>query len=85
MTVKQDGSNSDSNTNSDLGWVGVDRNQKDVVELREYLKKNTGIEGLETHSPDEIERIKQVFYRDGFVVVSRRAHTRAVETASSRC
>lgn len=52
-----------------LGWVGIDRNAPEVVELREYLAANNGIRGLEVLAPDEIDRAKRIFYRDGFVVI----------------
>lgn len=41
----------------------------DVVELREYLKRNNGIQGVEICAPHEVERATALFYRDGFVVV----------------
>jgi ectoine hydroxylase-related dioxygenase (phytanoyl-CoA dioxygenase family) len=54
---------------NDLGWVGVDRNSPEIVELRDYLAENNGIRGLEVVSPDEVERAARIFHRDGFVVV----------------
>ena len=54
---------------NDLGWVNVDPNAPDLVELREYLLANNGIKGLEILSPDQVERAVHIFYRDGFVVV----------------
>ena len=53
----------------DLGWVGVDPMSNEVVALREYLRDNNGIRGLEVVSPDEVERATRIFHRDGFVVV----------------
>jgi phytanoyl-CoA dioxygenase PhyH len=41
----------------------------EVVALREHLRADNGLPGLEIVSPDEIERAKRVFLRDGFVVV----------------
>jgi len=41
----------------------------DVNELRRYLRENTGIKGLEICSPDEIDRARRIYFRDGFVVV----------------
>lgn len=52
-----------------LGWVGVDPDAPEVVSLREYLKENSGIRGLQVLSPDEVELATRLFYRDGFVVV----------------
>lgn len=54
---------------SELGWVGHDRNDPDVVALREHLAANSGIKGLEVLDPTEIERAVKVFERDGFVTV----------------
>ena len=54
---------------NDLGWVNVDPNAPDVVELRDYLLANNGIKGLEIVTPDQVERAVRLFYRDGFVVV----------------
>ena len=42
----------------------------EVVELREYLKANNGITGLDICEPHELDRIASVFFRDGFVVVA---------------
>ena len=52
-----------------MGWVGVDPDDTRVQELRSYLAANNGIRGLEVCEPDEVERVKRLFYRDGFVVV----------------
>src|SRR5580692_9996544 len=41
----------------------------EVVALREHLRANNGLPGLEIVGPDEIERAKRIFLRDGFVVV----------------
>ena len=54
---------------NDLGWVSVDPNAPDVVELRDYLLANNGIKDLEIVTPDQVERAVHIFYRDGFVVV----------------
>ena len=40
-----------------------------VVALREHLKANNGIRGLEICTPDEVERAARIYRRDGFVVV----------------
>ena len=47
------------------------RNYEDpeVKDLRDYLQEHTGIKGLEICSPDEIDRARRIFFRDGFVVV----------------
>lgn len=54
----------------DLGWVNRDATADDVVELRRHLQMRNGIRGLEVFTPDQVERVRDVFYRDGFVVVS---------------
>jgi len=41
----------------------------DVAALREHLRADNGLRGLEIVEPDEIERAKRIFFRDGFVVV----------------
>lgn len=41
----------------------------EVQALREHLKANNGIKGLEICAPDEVERAVRIFHRDGFVVV----------------
>ena len=53
----------------DLGWVDRNSDAEDVVELRRYLETNNGIRGLEVFTPDQVEQARDVFYRDGFVVV----------------
>lgn len=53
----------------DLGWVGHDKNDPEVVALREHLAAHNGIRGLESVSPDEVEKAAELFHRDGFVVV----------------
>ena len=41
----------------------------EVCRLREHLRQNNGIRGLEIVEPDEVERAARIFFRDGFVVV----------------
>jgi hypothetical protein len=41
----------------------------EVVALRDHLRARNGIHGLEIVGPDEVERAKRIFLRDGFVVV----------------
>ena len=41
----------------------------EVVALRERLRRDNGLRGLEIVAPDEIERARRIFFRDGFVVV----------------
>jgi hypothetical protein len=41
----------------------------EVEALRDHLRRHNGLTGLEIVGPDEIERAKRIFFRDGFVVV----------------
>ena len=41
-----------------------------MTELRRHLQAHNGIRGLEVFTPDQVDRVRDVFYRDGFVVVS---------------
>lgn len=41
----------------------------EVVALREHLRRNNGMKGVEIVEPHEVERATRIFYRDGFVVV----------------
>jgi len=41
----------------------------EVVALRDHLRAHNGLHGLEIVGPDEVERAKRIFLRDGFVVV----------------
>ena len=41
----------------------------DVQALREHLRANNGIRGLEICTPHEVERAARIYRRDGFVVV----------------
>jgi ectoine hydroxylase-related dioxygenase (phytanoyl-CoA dioxygenase family) len=54
----------------DLGWAGRDRNDPEVVALREHLAANNGLAGLDILEPGEIDRAVTLFRRDGFVVVA---------------
>lgn len=40
-----------------------------VVRLREHLRQNNGIKGLELVSPDDPKRAAELFHRDGFVAI----------------
>ncbi|MCY3620697.1 MAG: phytanoyl-CoA dioxygenase family protein [Gammaproteobacteria bacterium] len=46
-----------------------DPNDPDVQALRDHLRVNNGIRGLEICTPDEVERAARIYRRDGFVVV----------------
>lgn len=41
----------------------------DVQALREHLRANNGIRGLEICTPEDVERAARIYRRDGFVVV----------------
>lgn len=51
------------------GWIGVDRESAEVQRLQKHLAENNGIKGIDVCAPDEVERARQLFYRDGFVCV----------------
>ncbi|MCY3885650.1 MAG: phytanoyl-CoA dioxygenase family protein [Gammaproteobacteria bacterium] len=60
-----------------VGFAALDPNapphrsvdNPEVETLRQFLKENNGIAGLEICQPHELDRIARIFYRDGFVVV----------------
>jgi len=54
---------------NELGWVGKDRQSPVIQEKIRYLETNNGIRGLELLDPSEIDRARELFYRDGFVVI----------------
>ena len=54
-------------TLNDLGWRNGDSTA--FQQQRSYLEQNAGIKGLALVEPQEIEKARDLFYRDGFVVV----------------
>jgi hypothetical protein len=54
-------------------------NDPEVVALRERLRRDNGLTGLEIVSPHEIERASRIFFRDGFVVVRDLLDTEALD------
>lgn len=52
-----------------LGWFENRPDDPEVVALREHLEAASGIQGLEILESDDRDRIRQVFYRDGYVVI----------------
>lgn len=50
------------------GWTRA-YDDPNVVELREKLRRENGIKGLESVAPDEVKRAAHLLNRDGFVVV----------------
>lgn len=51
------------------GWVGRDPSAPEYVAQRDYLVSNNGIKGLEAVAAEDVERARDIFYRDGFVAV----------------
>ncbi len=70
---------------NDLGWVGRDPDAPAVRQLREHLKRNNGIKGLEVLQPDEAERAATLFYRDGFVVIRDALDAKQLEFLRGGC
>lgn len=52
-----------------VGWVGVDRHSPEIQEQIQYLESNNGLAGLEVLEPQEVDKARDSFYRDGFVVI----------------
>ena len=52
---------------NDLGWRGG--NAQAFAQQRDYLAQNAGIKGLALVAANEVEKARDLFYRDGFVVV----------------
>ena len=57
----------------------------EVQALRERLKKNNGIQGLEICAPHELDRIARIFHRDGFCVVNDLLDEEALERWREGC
>lgn len=57
----------------------------EVETLRQFLRENNGIAGLEVCQPHELERIARIFYRDGFVVVDNLLNAEQLDTWRSGC
>lgn len=70
---------------ANVGWAGLDANSPEFVEQRKYLKANNGIKGLEMVEPGEIERARDLFYRDGFVVVRNLLSAEQLSIIRSGC
>ena len=52
---------------NEVGWRGADPRQYQAQ--RDYLTKHAGIKGLQWVAANEVEKARDLFYRDGFVVV----------------
>jgi hypothetical protein len=70
---------------NDLGWVDVDKDRAEIRSLGDYLAANNGIRGLDVFTPDQIDDIVRVFYRDGFVVVSNALSTSQLDVMRGAC
>ncbi len=57
------------NAGQPLGWVGNNPNAEKVQALRHYLQEQNGIKDLEICAPNQVDRARDLFQRDGFVVV----------------
>lgn len=60
-------------------------NDLEVNTLREKLRKHNGIHGLEICEPHELQRIAQIFRRDGFVVVRNLLNTEQLNRWRDAC
>lgn len=56
-----------------------------VETLRQFLRENNGISGLEICQPHELDRIARIFYRDGFVVVDNLLDAQQLDTWRAGC
>ena len=52
---------------NEVGWRGAD--PRHYQAQRDYLTKHNGIKGLQWVAAHEVEKARDLFYRDGFVVV----------------
>ncbi len=57
----------------------------EVRALREHLRANNGIRGLEICTPDEVERAARIYRRDGFVVVRDLLNPEQLATIRQGC
>ena len=65
--------------NPAIGWNDIPSNDPEVVKLRRYLEKNSGIRGQEILQPADIERAVELFRRDGLVVVENVLNSEQIE------
>lgn len=56
-----------------------------VEALRDFLRDNNGIQGLEICEPQELDRISRLFFRDGFVVVNDLLEPEALDSWRKGC
>lgn len=74
-----------SASETELGWVDVDRTRPEIADLAERLEQTNGLAGLEVLDPAEVERAKAIFYRDGFVVVRDALDAEQLESLRAAC
>lgn len=67
------------------GWFEVERDAPDMISLREHLRAQNGIRGLEIFEPSDIDDIVRVFRRDGFVVVANVLRPDQVDELKQGC
>ncbi len=72
--------------NSDsIGWKDIPSDDPEIIAMREYLAANNGIKGLEIHRADNLEKLVDVFRRDGFVLVGDFLTGDQVDTLAAGC
>ncbi|MEM7002497.1 MAG: phytanoyl-CoA dioxygenase family protein [Pseudomonadota bacterium] len=67
------------------GWAGTAADNEEVIALRERLQRDNGIKGLELLTGDNVERIVQLFHRDGFVLVENILNAEQVAFLAQGC
>ena len=70
---------------NEVGWIGVDKHSEEITSLKKSLIENNGIKGLEQFQPDDLEAIKDTFYRDGFVVVQNALTSDQLDALKAAC
>jgi len=68
-----------------LGWFGIDPSDQDITELRQNLRGQSGLEGLEIFEPNDLNGIKSAFLRDGFAMVQNMLSPSAVARLHAGC
>lgn len=70
---------------NNAGWQGQSSDDPEIVRLRDHLSRNNGIKGLEIVAPDNLERMVELFHRDGFVVVENVLNDDQIDFLASGC
>lgn len=68
-----------------LGWFGIDQADQRVIELRQTLREQQGIEGLVLFEPNDLVGIRSAFLRDGFAMVQNMLDPDAVARLHAGC